>query len=161
MATDWPAIKVEYLHSSLSLRELAAKHKIKEAGVFNRCANEGWDAERKRIQARLSEKAHKALESSRVEQLAKLNADDLEAANAIKAKAREMLHLIETPNDLRALSASLDTAQKISRLALGVETAKTTSEVSGKMAVTNLDLKSLTDDELAQMEALLDKTSKE
>jgi hypothetical protein len=161
MATDWPAIKVEYLNSNASLRELAAKHGINEAGVLARGAREGWDEERKRIQTKVIAKANKSLEQSRTEQLIKLNRDDLEAANAIKAKVREMLHLIDTPNDLRALSASLDTAQKISRLALGVETAKTTSEVSGKMAVTSLDLKSLSDEELAQMEALLDKTSRE
>jgi len=161
MATDWPAIKVEYLNSNASLRELAAKHNVKESAMMARCARDQWEPERKRIQAKVIAKANKSLEQSRAEQLVKLNRDDLEAANAIKAKARSMLDMIESPNDLRALSASLDTAQKISRLALCVETAKTTSEVSGKMAVTSLDLKSLSDEELAQMEALLDKTSKE
>lgn len=157
MAADWPAIKVEYLNSNASLRELAAKHGIKEAGVLARGAKEGWDEERKRIQAKVIAKANKSLEHSRAEQLAKLNSDDLDAANAIKAKARSMLDMIESPADLRAISASLDTAQKISRLALGVETSKQSSEVTGKMAVASLDLKGLSDAELADLGRLLEK----
>ena len=152
MATDWPAIKVEYLNTNASLRELAAKHGIKEAGVLARGAREKWDEERKRIQTKVIEKANKSLEQERIDQLSKLNADDLDAANAIKEKARQMLELIESPADLRAISASLDTAQKISRLALGVETVKQTSEVNSKVSIASLDLKGLSDDDLDAME---------
>ena len=157
MATDWPAIKVEYLNTNASLRELAAKHGIKEAGVLARGAREKWDEERKRIQTKVIEKANKSLEQERIDQLSKLNADDLDAANAIKEKARQMLELIESPADLRAISASLDIAQKISRLALGVETVKQSSEVTGKLAVASLDLKGLSDSELADLGRLLEK----
>ena len=157
MATDWPAIKVEYLNTNASLRELAAKHGIKEAGVLARGAREKWDEERKRIQTKVIEKANKSLEQERIDQLSKLNADDLDAANAIKEKARQMLELIESPADLRAISASLDTAQKISRLALGVETVKQTSEVNSKVSIASLDLKGLSDDDLDVMGKLLSK----
>ena len=157
MATDWPAIKIEYLNSNASLRELAAKHGIKEAGVLARGAREKWDEERKQIQTKVIEKANKSLEQERIDQLSKLNADDLDAANAIKEKARQMLELIESPADLRAISASLDTAQKISRLALGVETVKQTSEVNSKVSIASLDLKGLSDDDLDAMGKLLNK----
>ena len=157
MATDWPALKIEYINTNCSLRELAAKHGVNEAGVLARGAREKWEDERKQRQTKVIERANKSLENKRAEQLAKLNADDLEAANAIKEKAREMLNLIESPNDLRAISASLDTAQKISRLALGVETSKQSSEVTGKVAVASMDLKGLSDTELEDLTKLLDK----
>ena len=157
MATDWPAIKVEYLNTNASLRELAAKHGVKESAVMARCSREQWEPERKRIQANVIEKANKSLEQERIDQLSKLNADDLDAANAIKEKARQMLELIDSPADLRAISASLDTAQKISRLALGVETVKQTSEVNSKVSIASLDLKGLSDDDLDVMGKLLNK----
>ena len=40
MATDWPAIKIEYLNSNASLRELAAKHGVKESAVMARCSRD-------------------------------------------------------------------------------------------------------------------------
>ena len=58
MATDWPAIKIEYLNSNASLRELAAKHGVKESAVMARCSREQWEPERKRIQANVIKKAN-------------------------------------------------------------------------------------------------------
>jgi hypothetical protein len=158
MATDWSVLEVEYINTSVTMRELAEKHGIKASGVFTQAVKRQWDDKRKQSQAKISKQANRTLELSRTELLEKLNLDDLDAANAIKAKARQMLEIIETPNDLRALSASLDVAQKISRLALGVETSKTSSDVSAKVSVENLDLKGLSDKELEDMRVMLAKT---
>lgn len=158
MATDWPTIRVEYINTAVTMRELSEKYGIKMAGIMTRSAREGWDSQRKMSQEKAIATASMALGNKRAELLEKLNLDDLDAANAIKAKARQMLELIETPNDLRALSASLDVAQKISRLALGVETSKTSSDVSAKVSVENLDLKGLSDKELEDMRVMLAKT---
>ena len=126
--TDWPALKLEYVNSTLSLRELADRHGIKAAGVMHRAAKEGWEAERKRKAAELSAEAQKRLDSTRADELAKFNEDDLKIARAIRAKAAQMMQTVTEPRDLRSLAAAMDTAQKIGRLALGAETARTVND---------------------------------
>lgn len=123
MATDWPALRVEYVHSTMTLRELAARHDIKAAGVMRRAAREHWEAERKQLSAEVSKASAQMLSESRIELLAKFNADDLEMAQQIRAKAFAMLRNADHPSDLRALAGAVDTAQKIGRLALGAETS--------------------------------------
>ena len=157
MATDWLALKIAYVNTPVTMRELAEAHGIKMAGIMSRSAREGWDSQRKTAQAKAIATASIILGNKRAELLEKLNLDDLDAANAIKVKARQMLEIIETPNDLRALSASLAVAQKISRLALGVETSKTSSDVLAKVSIENLDLKGLSDKELEDMRVMLAK----
>lgn len=128
--TDWPALKVEYVNSTLSLRELADRHGIKAAGVMARAVKEGWDAERKQRQAEISKIAQEQLTNSRVDELASFNEDDLKMARAIRARAARMMQTITdlSAAELRALAAAADTAQKIGRLALGAETARTVND---------------------------------
>lgn len=128
--TDWPALKVEYVNSTLSLRELADRHGIKAAGVMARAVKESWDAERKQRQAEISKIAQEQLTNSRVDELASFNEDDLKMARAIRARAARMMQTITdlSAAELRALAAAADTAQKIGRLALGAETARTVND---------------------------------
>ena len=122
MATDWTALRVEYVHGSATMRELADKHGIKSAGLMRRAAKEGWDAERKQESAKVSKAAGTLLADTRVDELAKFNADDLKMARAIRAKA-----------------AAVDTAQKVGRLALGAETAHTISDVTTRELPASVD----------------------
>lgn len=125
--TDWPAIKLEYVNSNLSLRELADRNGIKAAGVMARAAKEGWDNERKQKQAEVSKNAQEQLDVSRSEELAKFNEDDLRMARAIRGRAAQLLQASDnlTAGELRAVASSASEAQKIGRLALGAETAHT------------------------------------
>lgn len=125
--TDWPAIKLEYVNSNLSLRELADRNGIKAAGVMARAAKEGWDNERKQKQAEVSKNAQEQLDVSRSEELAKFNEDDLRMARAIRGRAAQLLQASDklTAGELRAVASSAAEAQKIGRLALGAETAHT------------------------------------
>jgi uncharacterized protein YjcR len=122
VSADWTAIKTEYVHGTDTMRELAEKHGIKAAGLMRRAANEGWDAERKQKSAEVSKTVSDSLVSSRAEDLAKFNADDLMMARAIRAKAAKLMANANTPADLRALAGAVDTAQKVGRLALGAST---------------------------------------
>ena len=122
MATDWTALRLEYVNGAMTLRELADKHSIKSAGVMTRSANEGWEDERKQRQAETSKLSQAKLTGDRAEQLAKFNEDDLRMARAIRAKAAQMMQTADTPHALSAIARSADVAQKIGRLALGVET---------------------------------------
>lgn len=125
MATDWTKLRLEYVHGTVTMRELAEKHGIKAAGLMRRAAKEGWDAQRKQESAKVSKAAWEALGETRAEELAKFNADDLKMARAIRAKAAQMMASASTPSDLRALASAVDTAQKVGRLALGATTENT------------------------------------
>lgn len=125
MSADWTAIRTEYVHGSMTMRELAEKHGIKAAGLMRRAAKEGWDAERKQKSAEVSKAASATLTMSRAEELARFNADDLKMARAIRAKAAQMMATATTPAALRALAGAVDTAQRVGRLALGASTDNT------------------------------------
>ena len=125
MATDWTAIKLEYVNGHMSQRDLADKHEINPAGLMKRAANEGWEAERQQKSAEVSRVAQDLMTEDRTAVLAKFNEDDLRMARAIRAKAATMMKSIESPSELRAIASAADVAQKIGRLALGAETENT------------------------------------
>lgn len=124
MATDWAALKLQYVHGAETLREIADKHNIKAAGVMRRAAKEGWDAARKQESAKVSTVAHAALGDERATRLAKFNEQDAKIAEAIKSKAARMLQGLKDGDDktLANLTKIFDGAQKIGLLALGAAT---------------------------------------
>lgn len=126
MATDWTPIRTEYVHSAITMRELADKHGIKAAGLMRRAAKEGWDAERKQKAAEVSKTVSDTLVTDRAHELVRFNADDLMMARAIRSKAAKLMASVNTPSDLRALASAVDTAQKVGRLALGASTENST-----------------------------------
>lgn len=126
MATDWAALRLEYTHSTITLRELAEKHGINSAGVMRRAAKEGWEAERKQESAKVSKAASEVLGEDRAARLAKFNDHDAKISEALKGRAAKMLNANITAAELSALSRVFDTAQKMGLLALGAATANTT-----------------------------------
>lgn len=128
--TNWPSLKLEYVNSAMSLRELADRHGIKSAGVMARAAKEGWDNERKQKQAEVSRAAQEQISLTRTDELAKFNEDDLRMARAIRGRAAQMMTTATgmTASELSAVARAADTAQKIGRLALGAETERTVND---------------------------------
>ena len=126
MATDWPALRVEYVNSAQQYKELAERHGLKEATVRQRANREGWVEERHALSRVVTERASQDLTLARSDDLAKFNADDLRMARAIRAKVAQMMARVNFPADLRALASAVDTAQKIGRLALGASTENAT-----------------------------------
>ena len=121
MATDWTAIKTEYINGA-EYPALAKRHKIKEATLRQRASRNKWSQERQKASQAVTTKATAVLVESRAEQLANFNADDVRVAKAIRAKAAKLLQAATTPHELRALAGAFDSAQKIGRLALGATT---------------------------------------
>lgn len=137
MAADWTAIRLEYVHGTQSMREVAEKHGIKAAGLMRKAALEGWDAQRKQQSAEVSRVAAGTIIAARVDDLSQYNAEDLDAAKRIRAKALEMLDFAQSPQDIKAISGAVDTASKVARLALGVPTEN--SSVTTKELPATLD----------------------
>ena len=117
---NWSELRVEYVNGTMSQRELAAAHDINASGVMARAAKEKWEDERKQKQAAISSAAQEKLTEDRTDQLAKFNEDDLKVARAIRGKAAQMMQIVGSPQDLRALASAMEVAQKIGRTALGL-----------------------------------------
>ena len=138
MATDWAALKLQYVHGAETLREIADKHNIKAAGVMRRAAKEGWDAARKQESAKVSTVAHAALGDERATRLAKFNEQDAKIAEALKAKAVRLLNGPDLDDRVLAnLTRIFDGAQKIGLLALGAATEN--HNVTTKQLPTSID----------------------
>lgn len=104
------------------MQELADKNGLKLSTVTVRASRERWSEERSKSSQNVAEVASADLASRRAEELAKFNEEDLAIAKAIRTKARAMMEEANTPQDLKALSGAIDTAQKVGRLALGANT---------------------------------------
>ncbi len=122
MATDWAAIRIEYINTPVTMRELAEKNGIKLPTITQRAAREKWSDERNNVSQKVTIAANSDLFSRRSEELAKFNEEDLELAKKIRAKAALMMEDADSASDLKALSGAIDTAQKVGRLALGANT---------------------------------------
>ena len=123
MKADWGKIQAEYVTGIMSMRDLAAAHGIKAAGLMARAVKEGWDELRKQHQTKVSTEAIQAAESDKAEELRIFNAQCIEAARLIRQKSWEMLGVGgNSPQDIRALASAIESAQKIGRLALGATT---------------------------------------
>lgn len=129
--TDWNALRVEFVHGSMSMRELAASHGIRPSTLMNQATRHGWEAERVRQRAEASEQAAARLAAQKVDELTKFNEGDLALAKALKVMVGRTIEqwskskLQASPNDMAALARTADTAQKIGRLALGATTGNT------------------------------------
>lgn len=140
MATDWAALKIEYVNGSMQYKELAEKHKLKEGTVRQRANREGWAEERNAVSRAVTQAANATLGDERATRLAKFNDQDIKIAEALKAKAARILNS-DASNDERVLASLtrvFDGAQKIGLLALGAATENT--------AVTTRELPSSVDD---------------
>lgn len=128
MATDWGALRIEYVNGSMQYKELAEKHSIKEGTVRQRANREGWQTERNALSQVVTKAANAALGDERIARLAKFNEQDAKIAEAIKSKAARMLQGLKDGDDktLANLTKIFDGAQKIGLLALGAATENTT-----------------------------------
>lgn len=127
MATDWPALRVEYVNGTMQYKELAEAHGLKEGTVRQRANRENWAQERNALSRAVTQAANASLGEERATRLAKFNDQDAKIAEALKAKAAKLLgrDTIDA-SELSALSRVFDTAQKMGLLALGAATANTT-----------------------------------
>lgn len=127
MATDWQALRIEYVNGAMQYKELAEKHGIKEGTVRQRANREDWAHERNALSRAVTQAANAVLGDERTQRLAKFNEQDAKIAEALKAKAARMLNALgDDDKALANLTRVFDGAQKIGLLALGAATANTT-----------------------------------
>ncbi len=134
---DWAALKIEFVNGSATLRDTAKANSINESTIRNRAKKDNWQQERDTMRHNATLLASEILLEERVDLLAELNSIDLASAQALRDKANEMLQTVSTPNELKAIAGTFDSAQKISRLALGASTEN--SNVTTKELPSSVD----------------------
>ena len=122
MATDWAALRIEYVNGAMQYKELAETHGLKEGTVRVRAHREGWAAERDAVKRDVTQRATEAATTDKAARLAKFNEQDIKIAEALKARAVELLRGDVDDRTLNNLRGVFEGAQRIGRLALGAET---------------------------------------
>lgn len=125
MIIDWNIVRLAYVNSNKSLREVAEDFGIKSAGIMRRAAREGWDAERQQTSANVSKNAQSLIMADRTDELAKSNEANIKLARIVRGQVEQYLSeatgLVSAVELCRLVSA-IEKAQRIERLALGVST---------------------------------------
>lgn len=122
--TDWQAIKTQFV-SGVEYAKLAETHNLKEAAIRQRASRGDWSQARHSMAQAVTDRAINAIIDVKADLLAELNKTDLSAAQSLRDKANGLIELVTTANELKALAGTFDSAQKISRLALGAATENT------------------------------------
>lgn len=128
---DWVAIKQQFINGQMLPSELARKHGIAEGTMRMRVARGKWQEDRNALLRTVTEQAQEMLTTQRVDELASFNAQNLNLAKLLQGLVYAKIMLANgkqaatlTCAELDRLGASLEKAQRIGRLALGVATAQ-------------------------------------
>jgi len=139
--TDWEAVRLAYVNSSMSLTEVAEKMGASSAAVRKRAEREGWAEQRRELSQEVAEKAQAAITEKRAKELEEFNETDLRVARALRAQVARVIQasqrkgdgkkgedetdaapILLSAQDLRALAGTAEVAQRMGRLALGANT---------------------------------------
>lgn len=133
MATDWAAIEFEFVHSSATYKQVADKHGVTESALRKRGSRHNWMEKRHKVSQLVTDMAAIQRANELSTELTKMNADDLRLAKGIKARVAKLLnrqvdsdgHDELGPLQLRQLASAHESAQRVSRLAIGATTGNT------------------------------------
>lgn len=89
-AIDWVAIKNEFVTGHMQLKDLADKHKIKDATVRQRSNRENWSHERHLLSLAVTEEVVKTAAEEKIEILSKWNKETIEEAKMLRLAARTL-----------------------------------------------------------------------
>jgi hypothetical protein len=121
MATDWDAIRAEYVAGSDSIKKLSLKYGVSENGLEKRAGRERWAEARRRMSEKVIASAETQTIAKKVTQITRFNDDDLKVAKGLRQAAAQMMSKVRGPNDLRALAGVFESAQRLGRIALGAD----------------------------------------
>ena len=130
-APDWVSVRIAYVHSTKTIAQVADDFGINPHGVEGRSERERWVDLRRKASESIGAAVEARLIKERTDELTAWNRLDLTIAKAIrrqiaaKVNAAEKANLTLEPKDIRALSGSAESTQRIGRLALGATTENT------------------------------------
>ena len=105
MRPNWVKIRYEYITTTISYRELAAKHNVSFTTLSKRAKREGWADRRKNNDDKVTAKALEKFADQEVERRQNI----IETANTLldRVDAILMMHAELDPKDVRTLAAAL------------------------------------------------------
>ncbi len=146
-ATDWEALRLEFIHGAMTAEELAERHGLKPDTVRTRARRGGWREQREELSRAVVSRAEAVAQAEesvaqhvdavatavavevKATTLVEFNADDVKLAKALRAEVAKLITEARkaggarlSPRDLNALAATAERAQRMGRLALGVST---------------------------------------
>ena len=143
MATNWDAIRTEYIAGKISIKRLAVKHEVSEPALEKRAEREKWSEVKRRMSEKVIAGAEAKIIEVRVDELAEFNASDLRMAKALRAQIAAHIRAAQDSkrpmdaNQIRMLTTASEAAQRIGRLALGASTEN--SSVTTKELPASID----------------------
>jgi hypothetical protein len=142
-AIDWDKVHLAYINTAMTPLEFAQHYEMEEYYVTLRkySSERGWVKEREAVAREAHLAAQKKITEERANELAEFNKADLTMAKAIRGiVAARVRQLQEEKNkdpkfeinagELRTLASTVESAQRVGRLALGINTVS--HEVTGK-----------------------------
>lgn len=145
--SDWSKVEFDFINSKMNMREFAEKYYLPYPAMMNKAAAGQWTLRKKQIALEIEQIAQAKINTDRAEELAEFNRADLAMAKSIRglvaARVNKIRKMVEkaraagddtldaevNPNELRTLSSTVESTQRIGRLALGVATSS--AELTG------------------------------
>ena len=114
---DWEQLREEYIHSEVSLRELARKHQLPYAAVSRQSAAEGWSRQRKARQKDAPPKASQppATLQTVADKLLQRIQDSVEGDAPLDT--RDIRALVSAVKDLSAIREACPDLERMARCA--------------------------------------------
>ncbi|MDC2824589.1 hypothetical protein [Rodentibacter pneumotropicus] len=128
---DWAKIKVEFIKSTLSIRDFAEAFNIPLGTLSRKVTKEKWTDERSQVDHKVITKSIEKTIEDRVDELTQFENKNLKAIAYAQDEVLKMLSICEKPNEIKSLTGALLDLQKGYRLALGASTEnQATQDVS-------------------------------
>ncbi|OOF40879.1 hypothetical protein BKK47_02935 [Rodentibacter mrazii] len=119
---DWAKIKVEFIKSTLSIRDFAEAFNIPLGTLSRKVTKEKWTDERSQVDHKVITKSIEKTIEDRVDELTQFENKNLKAIAYAQDEVLKMLSVCEKPSEIKSLTGALLDLQKGYRLALGAST---------------------------------------
>lgn len=159
--TDWEKLRLEYIHGTMSFQELAKRHGASFTAIKKQAQRNHWTAQRRQLSQQVTRVAEQTLTEKRLDLLQELNNADINLSKKIRMQIDA--HIVKakasgkniSPKDLKSLASAAESAQRLARLALGVNTENHvhTGANGGPIAQATL---TITPEQIAKADEILD-----
>lgn len=105
MRTDWDTIRLEYVTSDISQRELCDKYKVSQTALSRRAQNEGWLKEREKFKRKLGTKIKEEIAKKQSKKLTQLIAATENLTKTVNQKTKAILKQAKDPEKVEIINS--------------------------------------------------------
>lgn len=119
---NWATIRTDYVaHPELTLEDLAKKYNVSIDAISSHSSVGKWPEIRRTTQKRIQEKAIQKLIDNSANELARINAINLEFANRLQEKLIALAENVTSIDDVRKASVAFENIYNIQRKILNAD----------------------------------------